>query len=222
MRGGGGLRGLSQWVQLCSWNPNELWRSNSIFNLTYVCTFRYWTGAVWWYRSAAEAPSIGAARTGVKLEAGAVQGRTVGTGQLLLALDSGALQLINLCTEQHEFKVQSDGTGQLLLALDSGALQLLNLCTEQHEFKVQSVQGSSSLPWTRGPYSSSTSAQSSMSLRYSRYRAAPPCPGLGENSSSTSAQSSMSLRHSRYRAAPPRPGLRGPTAPQPLHRATWV
>ena len=30
--GGGVLRGLSQWVQLCTWSPNELWRSNSIFN----------------------------------------------------------------------------------------------------------------------------------------------------------------------------------------------
>ncbi len=29
------LRGLSQWgtVQLCTWSPNKLWRSNSIFNL---------------------------------------------------------------------------------------------------------------------------------------------------------------------------------------------
>ncbi len=31
--GGGGLRGLSQWVQLGTWRPNKLWRSNSI--LTY-------------------------------------------------------------------------------------------------------------------------------------------------------------------------------------------
>ncbi len=31
--GGGGVRGLSQWVQLCIWSPNKLWRSNSIFNL---------------------------------------------------------------------------------------------------------------------------------------------------------------------------------------------
>ncbi len=33
---GGGLGGLSQWVQLWTWSPNKLWRSNSIFNL-------------WWY-----------------------------------------------------------------------------------------------------------------------------------------------------------------------------
>ncbi len=25
--------GLSQWAQLCTWSPNKLWRSNSIFNL---------------------------------------------------------------------------------------------------------------------------------------------------------------------------------------------
>jgi hypothetical protein len=25
-------------AQLCSWNPNKLWRSNSIFNLWYCCT----------------------------------------------------------------------------------------------------------------------------------------------------------------------------------------
>ncbi len=30
--GGGGLRGLSQCVQLCTWSANKLWRSNSIFN----------------------------------------------------------------------------------------------------------------------------------------------------------------------------------------------
>ncbi len=27
------LRGLCQWVQLCTWSPNKLWRSNSILNL---------------------------------------------------------------------------------------------------------------------------------------------------------------------------------------------
>ncbi len=31
--GGWGLLGLSQWVQLCTWSPNKLWRSNSMFNL---------------------------------------------------------------------------------------------------------------------------------------------------------------------------------------------
>jgi hypothetical protein len=31
--GRGELRGLSQWVQLCTWSPNTLWRSNSRFNL---------------------------------------------------------------------------------------------------------------------------------------------------------------------------------------------
>ncbi len=30
---GGGLRDLSQWIQLCTWSPNKLRRSNSIFNL---------------------------------------------------------------------------------------------------------------------------------------------------------------------------------------------
>jgi hypothetical protein len=61
---------------------------------------------VWWYKSAEDAPAVAAARTGVKLEAGTVRGRTVGSAQLLLALDSGALQLINLSTEPHEFKVK--------------------------------------------------------------------------------------------------------------------
>ncbi len=32
--GGGGLRGLSQWVQLCTWSSKKLWRFNSIF---YIC-----------------------------------------------------------------------------------------------------------------------------------------------------------------------------------------
>ncbi len=33
---GGALRGLSQWVQLCTLSTNKLWRSNSIFNLCFV------------------------------------------------------------------------------------------------------------------------------------------------------------------------------------------
>jgi hypothetical protein len=36
---GGELRGhshLSQWVQLCTWSPTKLWRSNSIFNLCLI------------------------------------------------------------------------------------------------------------------------------------------------------------------------------------------
>ncbi len=32
--GGGVLRSLREWVQLCSWSPNKLWRSNSIFKGT--------------------------------------------------------------------------------------------------------------------------------------------------------------------------------------------
>ncbi len=53
-RGGGELwlRGLSQWVQLCTRSPNKLWRSNSTFNLwaalwyrVYECRFfRYSSG----------------------------------------------------------------------------------------------------------------------------------------------------------------------------------
>ncbi len=35
MRGGGELRGLSQWVQMYTWSPNKLWSSNSIFNLCF-------------------------------------------------------------------------------------------------------------------------------------------------------------------------------------------
>jgi hypothetical protein len=32
---GGGVEGLSQGVQLCTWSPNKLWRSNSILNPWY-------------------------------------------------------------------------------------------------------------------------------------------------------------------------------------------
>ncbi len=34
-----GGRGLSQWVQLCTWSPNKLWRYYSIFNLCFYATF---------------------------------------------------------------------------------------------------------------------------------------------------------------------------------------
>ncbi len=48
MRGGGRLRGLSQWVwvQLCTWSPNKLWRSNSIFN-TYGSSWQMNRGNVY-------------------------------------------------------------------------------------------------------------------------------------------------------------------------------
>ncbi len=35
--GGRGLRGLSQWVQLCTWSINKLWRSYFIVNLFTPC-----------------------------------------------------------------------------------------------------------------------------------------------------------------------------------------
>ncbi len=48
--GGEGLWGLSQWVQLYTWSPNKLWRSNSILNL--------WSE--WWaYRDKAESKAKG-------------------------------------------------------------------------------------------------------------------------------------------------------------------
>ncbi len=34
--GEGGLRGLSQWVQLYTWSSNKLWRSTSLFTVTNV------------------------------------------------------------------------------------------------------------------------------------------------------------------------------------------
>ncbi len=37
--GGGGVRGLRQWVQLCTWSPKKLRRSNSV--LTFLHKFRY-------------------------------------------------------------------------------------------------------------------------------------------------------------------------------------
>jgi hypothetical protein len=60
---------------------------------------------VWWFNSPEAAPSIAAARTGVQLESGVVRGRSVGNNQLLLALDSGAVQLVNLLTLPHDLKV---------------------------------------------------------------------------------------------------------------------
>jgi hypothetical protein len=39
----GGVRGLSLWVQLCTWSPNKLLRSNSIFNLCLLYTVRFRT-----------------------------------------------------------------------------------------------------------------------------------------------------------------------------------
>ncbi len=44
--GGGGVRGLSQWVQLYTWSPNKLWRSNSIFDLWKTRTWGA-SGAQW-------------------------------------------------------------------------------------------------------------------------------------------------------------------------------
>ncbi len=43
-RRGGGVQGLSQWVQQCMWCPNKYWMSNSIFNL-------YGTTVLWRIRT---------------------------------------------------------------------------------------------------------------------------------------------------------------------------
>ncbi len=50
--GRGELRGLSQWVQLWTWSPNKLRRSNSAFNLCLVKnvqTVGYLLYKRWWY-----------------------------------------------------------------------------------------------------------------------------------------------------------------------------
>jgi hypothetical protein len=86
--------------------------------------FRYWTGAVWWFNSAVEAPKVPAAKTGVQLEAGVVRGRTVGTSHLLLALDSGAVQLVNLLTHPHDLKVRGQAGNSLQLCCGSGSVRM--------------------------------------------------------------------------------------------------
>ncbi len=49
--GGGGVWGLSQWVQLCTRSPNKLWRSSSIINIWFnwkECGFVSWVIEWWW------------------------------------------------------------------------------------------------------------------------------------------------------------------------------
>jgi hypothetical protein len=42
----GGLRGLSQWVQLCTWCPNTLWISNFIWECCPVKLFIWWVSCL--------------------------------------------------------------------------------------------------------------------------------------------------------------------------------
>ncbi len=56
---GCGLRGLTQWVQLCTWSPDKLWRSSSIFNLWSKQTGLRFYVAVFFYAGGATTPASG-------------------------------------------------------------------------------------------------------------------------------------------------------------------
>jgi len=70
-------------------------------------TGRYWTGSLWRYRSASLAPAPEKSLTGVDIDTGVVDGKVVGEkgDKVVLALDSGGIELVSLTSEVQEDKI---------------------------------------------------------------------------------------------------------------------
>lgn len=69
-------------------------------------TGRYWTGSLWQYQDPHDAPRPEKSLTGVDLHTGVVDGRCIGGkgDPILMALDSGGLEMANLTHEEQEDK----------------------------------------------------------------------------------------------------------------------
>lgn len=70
-------------------------------------TGRYWTGSLWRYRDPALAPAPEMSVTGVDIDTGVIDGRVVGEkgDKILLALDTGGVEMVNLTSEVQDDKI---------------------------------------------------------------------------------------------------------------------
>jgi len=70
-------------------------------------TERYWTGSLWQYKDPKDAPAPEKSLTGVDIHTGVVDGRCVGGkgDPILIALDSGGLEMAHLTSEEQEGKM---------------------------------------------------------------------------------------------------------------------
>jgi len=80
----------------------EFGTSGQLFLATSSLNKRSWTGDLWWFGSPEEAPHADKAHTGYRIDSGIAQAKVINSKQLVLGLDSGALQLVTTNTTSHE------------------------------------------------------------------------------------------------------------------------
>jgi len=80
----------------------EFGHSGQLFLATSSLNKRSWTGDLWWFGSPEDAPQADKAFTGYRIDSGIAQAKVINSKQLVLGLDSGALQLVSTNTSSHE------------------------------------------------------------------------------------------------------------------------
>jgi len=82
----------------------EFGENGELFLATSNLNRRSWTGDIWWFAGAEDAPRREKAKAGYRLDSGIVRVKYIGNRQLVLGLDSGGIQLITLKTKKPENK----------------------------------------------------------------------------------------------------------------------
>jgi len=80
----------------------EFGHNNELFLATSSLNKRSWTGDLWWFQNAEDVPAVEKARTGYRIDSGIAQVKCINANQLVLGLDSGALQLVRINKTAHE------------------------------------------------------------------------------------------------------------------------
>jgi len=80
----------------------EFSKSGQLYLATSSLNKRSWTGDLWWFNSAEDAPEAEKALTGYRIDSGIAQAKVINQKQLVLGLDSGALQLVTMSSSPHE------------------------------------------------------------------------------------------------------------------------
>eukprot|EP00088_Acartia_fossae_P029058 TRINITY_DN29865_c0_g1_i6.p1 TRINITY_DN29865_c0_g1~~TRINITY_DN29865_c0_g1_i6.p1 ORF type:complete len:358 (+),score=51.91 TRINITY_DN29865_c0_g1_i6:56-1129(+) len=82
----------------------EFGSNGQLYLATSSLNKRSWTGDLWWFQKPEDAPKASEACTGYRIDSGIAQVKAINKTQLVLGLDSGALQLVRICTTTHETK----------------------------------------------------------------------------------------------------------------------
>jgi len=80
----------------------EFGQNNELFLATSSLNRRSWTGDLWWFENAEDVPDVEKARTGYRIDSGIAKVKCINANQLVMALDSGALQLVRVNKNKNE------------------------------------------------------------------------------------------------------------------------